>query len=61
MTPLVRLKPPFSQAEANVRGRFYLPRIDGFVYVEDTEENRLHIEALTKVGGYGDSDASADP
>lgn len=49
---LIRLKPPFPQAELNIAGRFYLAHLDGFAYVPDTEDNRLHIAAATTVGGY---------
>jgi hypothetical protein len=49
---LVRLRPPHATAEANIGGKFYLPHLDGFVYIEYSEDTRLHIEALTKVGGY---------
>ena len=49
---LIRLKPPHPSAELNVGGRFFLPHLDGFVYIEDSEDNRLHIDAACRVGGY---------
>jgi len=33
-------------------GAYFLAHVDGHVYVPDDEDHRLHIEALTKVGGY---------
>jgi hypothetical protein len=52
MEKLVRLKGPHPQCELNLGGRYFLSHVDGFHYVPDTEDNRLHIEAATKVGGF---------
>lgn len=48
MNNLIRLKPPHAAAEANHGGRFYLPHIDGHVYVEGEDV----AGPLVKTGGY---------
>ena len=48
MNNLIRLKPPHAAAEANHGGRFYLPHIDGHVYVENEDV----AGPLIKTGGY---------
>ena len=48
MNNLIRLRPPHAAAEANHGGRFYLPHIDGHVYVESEDV----AGPLVKTGGY---------
>ena len=52
MEKMIRLRGPHPQCELNIGGRFYGVHVDGHTYVPDTEDNRLHIEAACKVGGF---------